>query len=224
MISIIIPFYNEERMLTKVSPSLQKLSCVAELIFVDGQSTDQGAQIASQFGKIFQSKKNRASQMNYGASQARGDILLFLHADNFISPLTLDKITQKIGVEGYAGGCLTQRLDDNAFIYRLIESQGNLRARLTKEFYGDQGIFVKKAAFLALGGFPEVPIMEDVLFSRSLRKYGKTVVLPEKILVSARRWKEQGILKTALLFSLINVLFWLRVPLPEIKQLYSERK
>ena len=109
-----------------------------------------------------------------------------------------------------------------ALIYRLIEWQGNTRARLTREFYGDQGIFVKKNTFLRMGGFPEVPIMEDVLFSRRLRTIGKTVVLSDKITVSARRWEKNGIIKTALIFNLIIILFWLKAPLHKIKQFYED--
>jgi len=160
--------------------------------------------------------------MNSGVTQARGDILLFLHADNIILTDTLETIERKITEDGYIGGCLTQRIDNNALIYRLIEWQGNTRARLTREFYGDQGIFVKKNTFLRMGGFPEVPIMEDVLFSRRLRTIGKTVVLSDKITVSARRWEKNGIIKTALIFNLIIILFWLKAPLHKIKQFYED--
>lgn len=224
MISIIIPVYNEAGILSKTSPNLQRLSREAELILVDGESTDRSVEISRQFGKVFQTKKGRAVQMNYGASRANGDILLFLHADNIISTDALDAIERKIMKEGYIGGCLTQRLDNNAPIYRLIECQGNMRARITREFYGDQGIFVKKDTFLKIGGFPEVPIMEDVLFTKKLRQCGKTVVLAEKILVSARRWEKKGVFKTALLFNLIILLFRLKLPLDRIKQLYEDQR
>ena len=222
MISIVVPVYNEESALYKTSPNLQRLSSEAELIFVDGGSTDRSVDIACQLGKVFHSKKGRAIQMNYGVIQAKGDILLFLHADNIISPDTLEMIERKILKDGYIGGCLTQRIDNRAFIYRLIEWQGNIRARITKEFYGDQGIFVKKDTFLKIEGFPEAPIMEDVLFTKKLRKCDKTVVLPDKILVSARRWEKKGVIKTLFLFNLIILLFWLKVPLDRIKQLYED--
>lgn len=222
MISIVIPLYNEEAVLSRARAQLRELSSHAEIIFVDGGSLDRCAEFASRYGKVLRGKKGRAAQMNYGAAQARGGILLFLHADNLISADTLEAIERRIMEDGYIGGCLTQRIDNNAFIYRLIEWQGNARARITKEFYGDQGIFVKKSIFLSMGGFPEVPIMEDLLFSRKLRTIGKTVVLSDKIMVSARRWKKNGIIKTALLFNLIILLFWLKAPLSNIKQLYED--
>lgn len=222
MISIIVPIYNEENILFKTAANFQRSSRDAELIFVDGGSTDRSVDIARQHGKVFHSKKGRAQQMNYGANQVEGDILLFLHVDNIISADALEPIEKKIIEDGYIGGCFTQKIDNKAFIYRLIEWQGNLRARLTREFYGDQGIFVKKDTFLKIGGFPEAPIMEDVIFTRKLRKCGKTVVLPDRIMVSARRWEKNGVIKTTLLFNLMIILFWLRVPLHRIKQFYGD--
>ncbi len=222
MISIIIPVYNEEKVLTKNSAQLKNLSQEAELIFVDGGSTDKSIQIAQSFGKVIQSKKGRAAQMNCGAKAAEGEVLLFLHADNIIFPETLTSMESHIKNNGFIGGCLTQRIDKNGIIYRVIEGQGNLRARLSKVFYGDQGIFVKKGVFFKIGGFPEVPIMEDMLFTKKLRMAGKTVVLPEKIFVSPRRWKKGGIIKTSLFYSLIAVLFRLGYPLEKIKLLYDD--
>jgi len=222
MISIVVPIYNEEAVLAKSTGRLQDLSGHAELIFVDGESTDQGVDIVRQQGKVFRVKKGRAAQMNYGAGRAKGDILLFLHADNIISADALVTIEKKIIEDGYIGGCFTQKIDHKAFIYRLIEWQGNARARMTKEFYGDQGIFVKKDAFLKIGGFPEVPVMEDVLFTRQLREMGQTVVLPDRITVSARRWEKRGVIKTTLTFNLIILLFRLKFPLRKIKRLYED--
>jgi len=222
MISIICPIYNEEKILTETAVDLEKLSRQAELIFVDGGSSDRSVEIAGKFTKVFTSKKGRAVQMNYGASQAKGDILLFLHADSVICADTLVSIETKIIQDGFIGGCLNQRIDNKALVYRFIESEGNFRAHARKIFYGDQGIFVKNEVFLKIGGFPEVPIMEDVLFTRKLRRAGKTVVLSDKIMVSARRWEKRGIIRTTLIFILIILLFCLKMPLPKIKQLYED--
>jgi len=122
----------------------------------------------------------------------------------------------------FIGGCLTQRIDKNNLIYRFVEDQGNIRARISKIFYGDQGIFVRKDAFLQAGGFPEVPIMEDVLFSKKLRQLGRVAVLPDKIFVSSRRWDRNGIIRTVLLYNWLIILFHLRVPLEKIKKLYND--
>lgn len=222
MISIICPIYNEETVLSKNSVTFQKLSCQAELIFVDGLSIDRSTDIARPYGRVLKSKKGRAIQMNVGAQAALGDILVFLHADTTISTDSLPAIEEKITKDGYVGGCFTQRITKAAPIFRLIEAQGNIRARWSKVFYGDQGIFVKKDIFFKIGGFPEVPIMEDVLFTRKLRQAGKTTVLPDTILVSPRRWEKHGIIKTTLLYNLIIILFRLGFPLDKIRLLYED--
>lgn len=222
MISVIIPIYNEEKILRDKSLYFTELAKHSELIFIDGGSSDMSLHIAGEYGSVLSSKKGRALQMNYGANFSQKDTLLFLHADTRISTDTLISIENKISKNGILGGCLTQHIDRKAIIYRLIEKQGNIRAKITKVFYGDQGIFIKKDLFYKLGGFPEVPIMEDVLFTRKLRKAGKTIVLSDKIFVSSRRWEKNGIIKTTLLFNLIIILFLLKVPLHKIKQFYDD--
>jgi rSAM/selenodomain-associated transferase 2 len=222
VISVIVPVYNEEKSLSENSPHFEKLSQKAELIFVDGGSVDKSYQIASGFGKVLSSEKGRASQMNFGARHATRDILLFLHVDAVVSEFIPGIIESEFKNKSLIGGCLTQRLDNNRFIFRLIEGFGNVRARLTKVFYGDQGIFVRKDVFLKMGGFPEAPIMEDIIFTRKLRRFGKVAVLPGKILSSSRRWEKAGIIKTVFLYSFLNILFWLGVPLVRIRRFYGD--
>jgi rSAM/selenodomain-associated transferase 2 len=222
MICVIIPIYNEEKILKENSAWFKNLSGQSELIFADGGSTDRSVEFAYSYGNVLSGDKGRAIQMNRGAKCAQQDTLLFLHADNTISPETLLSIEKEVEKNGVVGGCLTQRIDKKGLIYRTIEAQGNLRARLSKVFYGDQGIFVKKDIFFKIGGFPEVPIMEDVLFTRGLRRMGKTVVLSDKIVASPRRWEKKGVIKTALLYNLIIILFRLGCPLEKIKLLYED--
>lgn len=220
-ISTIVPIYNEEKILSSNFSFFKSLAQRVELIFVDGQSTDRSCEIAGQCAKVLCGQKGRAVQMNQGGYAARGNLLLFLHADSVISQETLISI-EKVAGTNFIGGCLTQRIDKEAFIYRLIEAQGNFRAKFSKIFYGDQGIFVKKDAFFEVGGFPQAPIMEDVLFTRDLRKIGETIVLPDKVFVSARRWEKKGVVRTTLLYNLIILLFKLGVPLKRIKLIYGD--
>lgn len=222
MVSIIVPIYNEEKMLSENTSFFKEIAEKGELIFVDGDSIDKSASIAKDISLVIKSKKGRAAQMNCGAKIAKGGILFFLHADTRTSTNALKLIEEKIENAGFIGGCLTQKIDRIGITYRLIEGFGNLRARTTKIFYGDQGIFIRKDMFSKTGGFPEVPILEDALLSRTLRKLGRTLVLPDKIFVSPRRWEKKGIRRTAILYSLINILFLLRVPLGQIKRLYGD--
>ena len=135
--------------------------------------------------------------------------LLFLHADAFIHLENLQQIVKAIEGEKYIGGCFKQVLDDPAILYRWIAWTGNIRAKLSKVFYGDQAIFVRKDVFQELGGFPEVKIGEDVLFTKKLRRKGKVGILPFAVNCSARRWKSQGIWRTILLNLSINTaLIW----------------
>lgn len=222
MISVIIPIYNEEKILRDKSLYFTELAKYSELIFIDGGSSDMSAHIAGEYGSVLSSKKGRALQMNYGANFSQKDTLLFLHADTRISTDALISVEKKISENGILGGCLTQRIDKKGLIYRLIESMGNLRAKITGVFYGDQGIFIKKELFNNLGGFPAVAVMEDVIFTKKLRKITKTAVLRDKILVSPRRWQKDGLIKTVFLYSFINILFWLKFPLDKIKKIYSD--
>ena len=169
-ISVIVPVYNEDDILSRNAPCFKDLVQCAELIFVDGGSTDATLERAHDYGKVINSKKGRALQMNRGAQQAQCDILLFLHADNIITTETIGSIENHLRKNGFIGGCLTQKIDRKGIIFRLLERYGNIRARISKVFYGDQGIFVRKDIFLKLNGFPQVPILEDVLFTKRLRQ------------------------------------------------------
>lgn len=211
MISIIIPVYNEEVCLLRNGAYYEALASAAELIFSDGGSADRTAELARQYGRVVTAPKNRAVQMNAGAGEARQEILLFLHADALLRSDDLRHIITAVERDHFVGGCFRQVLDDPALVYRWIAWTGNVRAEIFKIFYGDQAIFVRGDIFRELGGFPPVRIGEDVLFSRALRKKGRTGVLPYPVQCSARRWKKQGILKTFFLNARITAaLTWNR--------------
>ena len=209
MISIIIPIYNEEECLLKNDIYYQMISQVGELIFVDGGSSDKTVELAKKLGRVITAPKNRGAQMNRGAQEAKYNIFLFLHADAFIHLENLQEIVKAIEGKGYIGGCFKQVLDDPAILYRWIAWTGNTRAKVSKVFYGDQAIFVRKDVFQQLEGFPEVKIGEDVLFAKRLRREGRVGILPFAVHCSARRWKRQGIWRTFLLNLRINTaLVW----------------
>jgi len=222
MVSCIIPVYNEEKLIKKTLDSLSKFEGL-EIIVVDGGSSDRSVDIVNNYSVIsISSPKGRSSQMNAGAGVAKGDILLFLHADNVVFSEALVNIEKEVQQNGVVGGCLTQKIDKKGFIFRVIEAQGNIRARMSKVFYGDQGIFVRKDVFFRVNGFPEVPIFEDALFTRKLRQEGKTAVLSDKIIVSPRRWEKRGIIKTMIMYNTLLVMLKIGFPLERIKALYED--
>tara|TARA_Y100000031_G_C8058125_1_gene309338 strand:- start:3 stop:674 length:672 start_codon:yes stop_codon:yes gene_type:complete len=221
MISIVIPVLNEEEILKENFERLETLKKVAEIVFVDGGSSDATIEVASKLGRVLKGKKGRALQMNLGAGEANEDILLFLHADSYIDEDSLIAASRCIK-NGALGGCFTQRLKNDRAIYRFIEGIGNSRAKRRKIFYGDQGIFTKKDVFFSLGGFPEQAVMEDVLFSKRLKEKGRVEILDSPIYVSSRRWERDGFFKTNFLYMIMSLLFYLRLPAPFIKRIYRD--
>ncbi|MFQ5452597.1 MAG: TIGR04283 family arsenosugar biosynthesis glycosyltransferase [Candidatus Zixiibacteriota bacterium] len=222
MVSIVIPVYNEESILLRGSDYFKKLASSGELIFVDGGSSDQTVEVASKYSQVISDKKNRASQMNAGAKMASHHIILFLHADAQLSQEALSQMKAIMEQDGYVGGCFHQVYDAPGILFKWIALTGNMRAKLLNVFYGDQGIFVRKDIFAKLGGFPLVPIGEDVLLSNKLKHLGKTRVLPEYILCCARRWKKQGILKTFLFNMRITLGLLLRLNQDKIGGAYKD--
>jgi len=201
-LSIIIPALNEA---SNIESLLAQLSGEdIELIVVDGGSDDQTVQRASAHAKLVHSSAGRAIQMNAGAAAASGDWLWFLHADTqIIEPIKnyIDDMWQS----DVLWGRFAVRLDDSRWIFRVIERFMNVRSCFTSVATGDQGLFVNKRLFDELGGFPEIPLMEDVAISKRLRKVMPVHCSSLRLMTSARRWQQGGVLKT------IFLMWWLRL-------------
>jgi rSAM/selenodomain-associated transferase 2 len=210
-ISIIMPVYNEAKTLQTTLNRLQ-LSNNEELIVVDGGSSDNSVSIAKEFtDKVYVTETGRARVMNYGASQASGKILLFLHADCTLPKKAFSIIRETLGNDGVIAGSFDLAISHPGFRYRVIEAGANLRSRVTSIPYGDQGIFLGKEVFHQIGGFTDIPLMEDIDISRRLKKTGKIAFVRAPIQTSARRWIHEGIFYTtlrdwviALLYSFFN--------------------
>ena len=219
MISVIIPALNEAKILdqslSRLSPQLKD----HELIIVDGGSTDETPLIAKRYGRVIATERGRAHQSNVGAAGARGDILLFLHADVWLDSGAIDGVEKAIS-SGYVGGAFKQRIDGDHPLYRLIERAANFRAKWARIFYGDGGIFIRRAHFNQIGGFPDIPIMEEVGLSRKLRRCGEVTLVEPGIHISARRWQKNGIVRTTLINWLITLLYLLRIPPNNLAKLY----
>ena len=219
MISVIIPVLNEAKILDQSLSRLTPLLEEHELIMVDGGSTDETPLIAKRYGQVISAERGRARQLNAGAAAARGDTLLFLHADVWLDSGAMEGVETAISA-GYVGGAFKQRIEGGHPLYRLIECAANFRAKRLKIFYGDGGIFVRRTSFNRIGGFPDIPIMEEVGFSRKLWRIGTVTLVEPRIHISARRWQKNGILRTTLTNWLITLLYLLRVPPNHLAKLY----
>ena len=219
MISVIIPILNEAKILEQSLSQLTQQLQSHQLIIVDGGSSDGSLFIAKKFGQVLSSPQGRARQMNAGAAAANGDILLFLHADVWLEFGAINGVETAIAT-GYVGGAFKQRIEGGHILYRLIERGANFRAQRLQLFYGDGGIFIRKRHFYQIGGFPNVPILEEMEFSRKLRHLGKTTLVEPGIRISSRRWKKNGIVRTTTLNWFITALFALGVSPFRLARLY----
>ncbi|MCK4587008.1 MAG: TIGR04283 family arsenosugar biosynthesis glycosyltransferase [Gammaproteobacteria bacterium] len=231
-ISVIIPVLNEETAIRKMLPEMQWIrESGHELIVVDGGSTDDSFALARNFSDaVIVSTQGRAVQMNAGAKIATGDVLLFLHIDTILPTDSLSKIltsvnwgnTQNNSQVEKAWGRFDVRLSGSHFMFRIIELLMNWRSRMTGIATGDQAIFVSKELFEHIGGYKEIPLMEDIEISRRLKKISKPVCIQERVIASSRRWEVSGIYRTVFLMWRLRLSYWLGVdPVRLVKQYYS---
>lgn len=217
--SVIIPTYNEE---SNIESLLKQLKGY-DVIVVDAGSKDNTVKSAKKHAKVIKSKiKNRAHQLNLGAKHAKGDVLIFIHADSILPNNWCRIIHAKVSKKCPWGG-FHIRFNSQNPLFRLIEFRSNqIRVNMFKVFFGDQGIFAKKELFHKVGGFPEVPILEDLLFTKRMRHIAKPIIIKKPIITSARRFQANGIFKTYFAMGMVMLFYHLRVPLPTIKSFYSK--
>ncbi len=170
-----------------------------ELIVVDGGSTDDTVAIAKPLSDtVISAPRGRASQMNAGAALAQSPILLFLHADTTL-PVGGDYHIYNALNNARKWGRFDVRITGNHPLLRVVERMINLRSRLSGIATGDQALFVCRQTFDAVGGFPDIPLMEDVAFSKILKRHSPPVCLKARVITDGRRWQKQGTLRTILL-------------------------
>lgn len=198
-ISIVIPVLNEARHLPN---TLSIQATDVEIIVVDGGSQDETVAIAQSFGvKVLQSAPGRAAQMNTGAKVASGEILLFLHADTRL-PDGFDQMIRE-ALKTAIAGAFELSIDANQPGIRWIEQGVNWRSRYLQLPYGDQALFLRTETFHKIGGFPDLPIMEDFEFVRTLRQLGKIMILPKPVITSGRRWQKLGVFRTTIVNQIV---------------------
>ncbi len=206
-LSIIIPTLNEGHSIVAILQRLQPLREGGdEVIVVDGGSDDQTLGLAApRVDHAVQTQPGRARQMNYGAALATNEILLFLHADTALPDGADQLINRELSPTKRVWGRFDLRLSGDHFMFRVIERMINLRSRLSGVATGDQAIFVKKAVFDLVGGYAEIPLMEDIALTKTLRTLSRGCCIRPPVVTSSRRWERHGIFKT------IRLMWWLRL-------------
>jgi len=223
-IAIIIPVFNEGAVLPELIRRMQSMDA-DELIIVDGGSRDDSCRILEASGaRWLKSGPGRAAQMNAGAEVCSSDILLFIHADTIISCSNISAVCETMNDDSYAGGRFDVRLSGDAFPFRIIEQLINARSRLTGISTGDQCLFVRRSVFERMGGFPNQPLMEDIEFSKRLKRHGRVACLRQKVTTSSRRWERHGIVATVWLMWKLRFLYWLGVPAEQLSQMYRQAR
>jgi rSAM/selenodomain-associated transferase 2 len=223
-ISVIIPVLNEEKSVAATIESLIRLSPY-EIIIVDGGSDDRTLEICKQLrAKVFSFRRGRAQQMNYGARLASGDVLLFLHADTRLPDSAFRDIAAALSDPHCLGGRFDVELEGEHWMLKVIGAVINARSRLSKIGTGDQAIFVRRSVFEEIGGYREIPLMEDIAFCRTLKRMGEIACLTSRVLTSGRRWEIDGVWRTILKMWTLKLLYLAGVPPNRLKQYYADAR
>ena len=222
VISIIVPILNEEKTIARTLGHLQAFDEGQEVIVVDGGSEDRSREEASPFAKVLTASRGRASQMNTGARHAKGDVLLFLHADTLLPSNAFSQIRETLQDPRTVGGAFRLKLDKPGLFYGVLSFFANQRARWLGTIYGDQAPFVRQADFLALEGYRELEIMEDADLITRLRRRGKVRLLSAHVVSSSRRWDGMGKRRTLMTMWAVTLGHLLGVSPKILKRLYPD--
>jgi rSAM/selenodomain-associated transferase 2 len=210
VISIIVPVFNESTalpaLLERLLPFLQQ-GC--EVLFVDGGSVDGSAALMEAAGfRVVHSQQGRARQMNAGAARAKGEVLLFLHADTELPPAAIRCMRQALASGVHRWGRFDVRISGNHWMLPVVASMMNLRSRLSGIATGDQAMFVGRASFDAVGGFANLPLMEDIELSGRLRRITRPACISHRVTTSGRRWETRGVWRTMVLMWRLRWNYW----------------
>lgn len=222
MISVVIPTLNEEALLKRCIENLVSETVDCEIIVADGGSDDDTVSVAAGFPgiSIVQTDRGRGRQLNAGAAGARGDILLFLHADTVLDRGWSSGVMSACKHHGIVGGAFTFRIDYPGVHYRLTEHWVKLRCGLFSLPYGDQGIFIKRDIFEKLGGYREIALMEDVDLIERMKRLGKIMILGERAHTHARKWAREGWFRTSVRNQIVMIMYRLGVDPSHLARIY----
>ncbi len=228
-ISAVIPVLREGQKINEVLNLLNVVSAGVsyEVIVVDGDPAGSTIRNVSDSGVItLTAPKGRAAQMNAGAGRASGDILLFLHADTLLPQNAFAKITTALCSGRFVGGAFNLDIQNSRRIFRIISRCASLKHRLTRVPYGDQAIFMLRSYFQEMGGYPEIPLMEDIeLMKRIKRKGWRIIILQDAVKTSSRKWDKDGVFYTILRNWMLQTLYLLGMPAERlVKYYYHEQR
>ena len=218
-IAVVVPMREEAAILPSLLEHLERLGA-DEIVLVDGASVDDSVAIAEAAGfRVVRSEPGRARQMNAGALATEGDVLLFLHADTVLPDGALGAVGTAIA-GGADWGRFDVRIVGRAPMLRVVAALMNLRSRLSGIATGDQAIFVRRDAFLAVGGFPEQPLMEDIEISKRLLRRSRPACLRTRVQTSGRRWESRGVWRTIFLMWRLRFAYWRGTPADVLARAY----
>jgi rSAM/selenodomain-associated transferase 2 len=222
-LSVIVPMLNEERAIGATLDAVRLGAPGAEIIAADGGSTDHSIEIACMRGaQTLTAPRGRARQMNTGALAARGDALAFVHADTLVPATFASDIASALADPHIVGGRFDIELDESSLPSRFLGKLISLRSRIMRSATGDQAIFVRREIFVAMGGFKEIELCEDVDFARRLKRRGDVACLRSCVVTSTRRWRQGGMLRTILKMWLIKSLFLAGVSPARLHRYYAD--
>ncbi|MEZ5526529.1 MAG: TIGR04283 family arsenosugar biosynthesis glycosyltransferase [Gammaproteobacteria bacterium] len=224
-ISIIIPVLHEAQALRQHLPALQALRQHGhELVVVDAGGDEHSLQACADLvDRWVSSPVGRAAQMNAGAQQASGELLLFLHIDTVLPETAESLLNGVLADPRVLWGRFDVRLSGQRRVFRVIEAFMNWRSRLTGVATGDQAIFVRSTAFVRAGGFPAIPLMEDIALSKTLRHLAWPLCLKARVVTSSRRWERHGVWRTILLMWKLRLLYVLGVAPATLHAMYTKK-
>jgi rSAM/selenodomain-associated transferase 2 len=221
-ISVVIPVLNEAQAINGSIGHLRSQDPALEIIMVDGDPERSTVKaVTDRHVNTAVSLPGRATQMNHGASLARGDILLFLHADTILPPGGIASLREEMQDDRYIGGAFDLGIASKRPLFRVTERYVALRTRLTGIPFGDQAIFLRRSYFKRIGGYAPIPIMEDVELMRRIRRRGDRItVIPRKVMTSPRRWEREGVVYATLRNWTLQLLYLAGVPPERLARLY----
>ena len=223
-LSIVIPTFNEAEQITATIANAREACPAAEIIVVDGGSPDETVGLAEGLGVLVSvARCGRASQMNVGAALTSGETLLFLHADTRLPLTAAAQIAQALAEPAIVGGGFALSFPARGWLYPVMATSTSWRSDLRRIFSGDQAIFVRRQIFAQLGGFPNIPLMEDLVLSAALQQRGPVAVLRPGVLVSARRHQRYGALRVLVQGWGLQILHRLGMPPFGLHRLYYGR-